>query len=69
MVAEIRPAQLSVAVGGVSVTKHWVRISGSVEMSGTGGVLSAMTTFWFWVAVLPWPSEYVQWTVKIPGAV
>ena len=45
MVAEILPAQLSVAVGGVTVTEHWSVITCNEATSATGAVASVTITY------------------------
>ena len=44
MVAVIGPAQLSVAVGAVAVTKQPPVSTGNSEVVGTGAVMSSTTT-------------------------
>ncbi len=64
------PAQLSVAVGAVSVvTAHSAVISDRVVISGVGAVTSVITTSWVCVLVLPFASSYVQVTSVVPCAV
>ena len=64
MVPVTAPEQLSVAVGGVSVVIEQLDVKvDKLAASGTGAVLSPITTFWFCVVEFPAASVNVQTTV------
>ncbi|MNK78926.1 hypothetical protein D3C87_985780 [compost metagenome] len=64
VVPEIIPAQASIAAGIAGVAEHCSCIS--AKTGAIGAAVSLIMTFWFTVAIFPFPSSKLQVTIVVP---